>query len=119
MRTSDWSSDVCSSDLLVGIAPEAMPEVVLYDAADPTTRALFGVLAQRAATNEPLAGAVPCMGEAMAPCMLVYTSCTTGKPKAVLLRQTDLIFRSTIQGRPFKTTNYTAIKNFHTLNQIP
>src|SRR3546814_9603312 len=64
----DYAGDIQES--LVGIAPEAMPEVVLYDAADPTTSALFGVLAQRAATNEPLAGAVPCMGEAMDPCML-------------------------------------------------
>lgn len=112
----DYAGDIQES--LMGIAPEAMPEVVLYDAADPTTSALFGVLAQRAATNEPLAGAVPCMGEAMDPCMLVYTSGTTGKPKGVLLRQRDLIFRSTVQARTFKTASYPVVINFAPINHI-
>src|SRR3546814_807953 len=58
------------------------------------------------------------MGEAMDPCMLVYTSGTTGKPKGVLLRQRDLIFRSTVQARTFKTASYPVVINFAPINHI-
>src|SRR3546814_20261457 len=33
MRISDWSSDVCSSDLVLGLAACASPDVRLYDGA--------------------------------------------------------------------------------------
>src|SRR3546814_17489968 len=58
------------------------------------------------------------MGEAMDPCMLVYTSGTTGKPKGVLLRQRDLIFRSTVQARTFKNASYPVVINFAPINHI-
>ena len=52
------------------------------------------------------------------PCMLVYTSGTTGKPKGVLLRQKELIFRSTMQDKVFSTDSYPRVINFAPINHI-
>src|SRR3546814_12908905 len=35
MRISDWSSDVCSSDLIVGAGAVSLPSVYAVDAVDP------------------------------------------------------------------------------------
>src|SRR3546814_18604948 len=42
----------------------------------------------------------------------------SGKPKGVLLRQRDLIFRSTVQARTFKTASYPVVINFAPINHI-
>lgn len=112
----DYTADLQAS--LHGMDAGTVPEIIFYDAAEPTADTLFDALARHAEPNEPLAGAVPCLGKAMDPCMLVYTSGTTGKPKGVLLRQRDLIFRSTAQARMFKTANYPVVINFAPINHI-
>lgn len=52
------------------------------------------------------------------PCMLVYTSGTTGNPKGVLLSQTALLFRSTVQANVFYTEHYPVVINFAPINHI-
>src|SRR3546814_1020724 len=58
MRSSDWSSDVCSSDLLVGIRPDGPWPVLAQDAAeqevveDEETTALRDRLAASSLTPE-------------------------------------------------------------------
>lgn len=52
------------------------------------------------------------------PCMLVYTSGTTGNPKGVLLSQTSLLYRSTVQASVFHTKDYPIVINFAPINHI-
>lgn len=56
--------------------------------------------------------------DAAQPCMLVYTSGTTGIPKGVLLSQTALIYRSTVQARTFATQSHPVVINFAPINHI-
>ena len=112
----DYGSDISAA--LCDIAEDAMPRVVLYDAQDASTDALFSALAREAPSMDAAAEAQPSVGGENDPCMLVYTSGTTGKPKGVLLRQRELIFRSTVQARTFTTRSHPVVINFAPINHI-
>lgn len=52
------------------------------------------------------------------PCMLVYTSGTTGQPKGVLLPQKSSLFRAAVQSSYFKTVEPARILNFSPINHV-
>lgn len=110
----DYAGDL--QDALEGIATEAHPQIVLFDGTDPSSGALLDALSQDATVGEaqlPTHNTDPTV-----PCMLVYTSGTTGKPKGVLLRQRELIYRSTVQAQMFKTASHPVVINFAPINHI-
>lgn len=91
------------------------PELVFYEGDAPGDGSLERVLA--GADGVPPACPAP-YADAARPSMLVYTSGTTGKPKGVLLSQTALIFRSTVQARTFATASHPVVINFAPINHI-
>ncbi|NGM86683.1 acyl--CoA ligase [Parapusillimonas sp. SGNA-6] len=112
----DYAADIDAA--LGDVAPEAAPRVIVYDAQDASTDALFGALALATASAGAIDAAQTDRGTEHDPCMLVYTSGTTGKPKGVLLRQRELIFRSTVQARTFVTRSHPVVINFAPINHI-
>lgn len=110
----DYAGDL--QDALEGIAIEAHPQIVLFDGTDPSSAALLDALSQGAVVGEAQPPAYNT--DPTVPCMLVYTSGTTGKPKGVLLRQRELIYRSTVQARMFMTASHPVVINFAPINHI-
>lgn len=114
----DRNYDDDLSAALRDLAEDSMPRIVLYDVRDASTDALFDALARQASALGAVDDAPPSAGNENDPCMLVYTSGTTGKPKGVLLRQRELIFRSTVQARTFTTRSHPVVINFAPINHI-
>jgi acyl-CoA synthetase (AMP-forming)/AMP-acid ligase II len=112
----DYAADIAAA--LGDAAKETVPRVVLYDAQEASTDALFDALARAASLADAVDAAQRSVGNENDPCMLVYTSGTTGKPKGVLLRQRELIFRSTVQARTFATRSHPVVINFAPINHI-
>ncbi|MES2412617.1 MAG: class I adenylate-forming enzyme family protein [Pseudomonadota bacterium] len=90
--------------------------LVRFDAGRPDAEALQQAL--RDALPHTAAGTPPPATVEDDVCMLVYTSGTSGKPKGVLLRQRDLIFRSAMQSRTFSVSDYPRSINFAPINHI-
>lgn len=91
--------------------------LVTFDGSRADSQALQQALCDAAPLEAQVTGA----GNSALPdgvCMLVYTSGTSGKPKGVLLRQKDLIFRSAMQARTFSVSDYPRSINFAPINHI-
>lgn len=101
---------------LEDITIDARPQTVFFDGTGPDTAAFFEALDKGAVNGQALEPAYNT--DPTLPCMLVYTSGTTGKPKGVLLRQRELIYRSTVQARVFKTVSHPVVINFAPINHI-
>lgn len=91
------------------------PELVFYRGDSPGDGSLERSLA---GGREALPACPAPYAEPDQPSMLVYTSGTTGKPKGVLLSQTALIYRSTVQARTFATASHPVVINFAPINHI-
>lgn len=95
-------------------APQARrPELLYYDSQASCDEAMLHALC-----DAPDAACPAPFDDAAQPCMLVYTSGTTGNPKGVLLSQTALIYRSTVQARTFATRSHPVVINFAPINHI-
>lgn len=110
----DYVGDLHSA--LEGIAQEAHPQIVIFDGTDASSARLLQALGEPCLNGDTL---LPSHNtDATLPCMLVYTSGTTGKPKGVLLGQREMIYRSTVQARVFKTVSHPVVINFAPINHI-
>lgn len=94
--------------------------VAYFDPRDSTPASMLNALAGVARTDlqaqdDPLCDISLNIDD---PCMLVYTSGTTGQPKGVLLPQKSSLFRATVQSTYFKTREPARIVNFSPINHV-
>src|SRR5690606_23710487 len=110
----DYAADLDEAIAEVGDA--VRPATVFFDGDGVSPAALLAALAQ----GKPLAEAPDELPDVdpTAPCMLVYTSGTTGNPKGVLLSQEALIYRSTVQATTFAVKSHPVVLNFAPINHI-
>lgn len=94
--------------------------IVFFDHSDETPNNLLQALNKPWETSSGNMRNNPIIinGEVQKPCMLVYTSGTTGKPKGVLLSESASIFRATTQSSYFKTKQRPSIINFSPINHV-
>ncbi len=92
--------------------------LVAFEGSRPNASAMQQALSLAAANEVPAAASDASAASFDDVCMLVYTSGTSGKPKGVLLRQKDLIFRSAMQSRTFSVSDYPRSINFAPINHI-
>jgi len=93
------------------------PDLLVFDGDSDDDMSLLNMLAEGCNEGSALAN-TPMQYNPDDPCMLVYTSGTTGNPKGVLLSQTALLFRSTVQANVFHTKDYPVVINFAPINHI-
>ena len=117
-ESRDYDADI--HEALESVPSEHAPTLALYDGSQATHDALFASLRNARITVSPVHGdsAATETASAKGPCMLVYTSGTTGKPKGVLLGHREMIFRSSVQAKTFHTRSHPVVINFAPINHI-
>lgn len=94
--------------------------IVHFNPKDPAPKNMLQALSNvgRAHLQAQPAPLLDIAQDSSEPCMLVYTSGTTGQPKGVLLSQTASLFRASVQSSYFKTKASPRIVNFSPINHV-